>query len=124
MKANRRNFCGPVLCALDDLKVSRMAVLNAVNSALGELESTSEETKTGAGRVTKMDYKVSTTTTAKYIGEKSNAPLLFDAWASAIERANKVAEFDTVSIPAVLKPWLNKFIKSDKPETKPETAKA
>lgn len=108
--AKRINLVEPVRTALEDAGISTVLVVSAINAALGELDKTKEEHKTGAGRVTKTDYKVSESVTLGWMGKRT-APLEFDAWHSAIEKAHKIASFDTIAIPAMFTVWLQKMHK-------------
>ena len=105
---NRLNLVNPVRVALELGGYSTVRVVNAVNAALGQLEKVSSESKSGNGSVSKGMFKVSETLTIKYKGER-NDPLDFDAWHSAIARANKIAEFESVSLPVRFNDWLAKL---------------
>lgn len=105
---NRLNLVVPVRCALEASGYSTVRVVNAVNAALGQLEKISSESKSGHGSVSKGMFKASETLTIKYKGER-NDPLDFDAWHSAIAKAHKIAEFDTVGIPVRFVEWLEKM---------------
>lgn len=118
MKAQRLNLCTVVRNSILLAGYSSVKVVNAVNAALGALEAHSEEGKLGDGRVTKSEYKVTETVTLKYKGDKATAPLLFDAWHSAIAKAEKIASFESLVLPGVFIQWLDKFAKADKSEAK------
>lgn len=108
MAASRINLVNPVRVSLINSGYSTVKVVNAVNAALGQLNSKGSEAKTGAGSVSKDIYKVSVSTVEKFTGTKT-IPLQFDAWHSAIAKAHKVAEFDCVDLPAEFSPWLEKM---------------
>jgi len=108
MNSRRINLIGCVRAGLETAGLSTVKVVDAVNSALGQLDEVGSESKLGGGSVGKGTYKVSETTQTKYKGAL-NAPLLFDAWHSAMAKANKIAEIDEVDIPAVFGPWLQKM---------------
>lgn len=114
MNAKRLNLIGCVRAALEQAGYSTVKVVNAVNSALGQLDVIGSESKLGTGSVSKKGYRVSESTTTKYSGAV-NVPLHFDAWHSAMAKADKVAEMDTVSIPAVFTAWLQSM-KVDAPK--------
>lgn len=122
MKAKRLNLCVAVRNSLINMELSTVKVVNAVNSALGELEARSEESKLGDGRVTKSEYKVTETTTSKYAGQKTTLPLLFDAWHSQVAKAEKIASFETIELPGIFKQWLEKFAKANEADKKAESA--
>lgn len=109
MNAKRLNLCPAIRAALSDAGYSTVRVVNAVNSALGELSVSSSESKLGDGRITKTAYKVTETTAAKYEGNAASVPLRFDAWNGAIAKAEKIASFDSVAIPVIFKAWLDKM---------------
>lgn len=108
MNSKRLNLIGAVRAGLEAAGYSTVKVVNAVNSALGQLQETGSESKLGDGKAGKGTYKVSESTVTKYAGE-INEPLRFDAWHSAVTKANKIAEMDSVAIPAVFGPWLQKM---------------
>lgn len=108
MKPNRLNLCGAVRRSLIAGSISTVKVVSAVNSELGKIELTDSAEKTGDGRVTKQEYKVSVSASFKYTGKRT-IPLLFDAWHSAIARAEKIATFDRVDIPGIFSEWLANF---------------
>lgn len=114
-KPTRVNLCKPIREACHRNGISTVALISALNAALGETKLTSEETTNGAGRVTKEMYRTSASVSLKYHGARTK-PLEFDAWHSAIERANKIAEFDSVELPDMFKDWLSSFKKQDKSE--------
>lgn len=122
MKPNRINLIPAVRRGLIASGYSTTKVVNAVNAALGEIKLESTSDKTGDGKVTKDSYKVTVTGTFKYTNEKT-APLLFDAWHSAIAKADKIASMEAVEIPSFfVANWL-KFAKSDKATVDAELAR-
>lgn len=121
MNAKRYNPCAPIRDALIAGGYSTVKVTNAVNSALGELNTTGSESKLGDGRITKTSYKVSESTTTKFEGKADSAPLRFDAWCGAVDKANKVASFTSITIPSVFMTWLE-FAKTPEAELKREVA--
>lgn len=125
MKATRLNLITPVRTALKDAGISTVRLVNAVNAALGELKPKSSESKLGDGKIgpksSGSPYKVTETEATKYEGPV-NAPLLFDAWHSALAKAEKIATFDTVALPGVLSTWLEK-LKAKTPEELKELEK-
>ena len=108
MKGTRPNFCQPVREALIQAGYSYVRVLSAVNSFLGQLEAVQSTAKVGHGRLTKSSYKVSETEKNDYETGKSIVGI-FDSWSCAIERADKIAEMDSVSLPAKFNVWLQKM---------------
>ncbi len=110
MKANRINLVTPVRVALIELGISTVQVVDAVNADLGNLTGEVTNEKTGAGRTVEKGthYAVSTSQSVKHTG-KLTMPLLFDAWHSKIEAANKVASFERVEIPRIFGDWLAKM---------------
>lgn len=108
MAASRINLVNPVRQALINSGYSTVKVINAVNAALGQLASKGSEAKTGNGSLSKDTYKVSVTSTEKFVGTRT-VPLAFDAWHSAIERAHKIAQFECVDLPEVFNEWLEKM---------------
>lgn len=121
MKAKRYNPCAPIRAALIEGGYSTVRITNAVNSALGELAATAEESKLGDGRITKTSYKVTESTSTKYEGKADSAPLRFDAWCGVINKANEIASFPTIAIPGMFTEWL-KFAKVTEDELKKEVA--
>lgn len=121
MNSKRYNPCAPIRNALLNAGYSTVKVTNAVNSALGELSAASAESKLGDGRITKTSYKVTESTSTKYEGKADSLPLRFDAWCGAVEKANKIASFETVEIPGVFKQWLE-FAKVSEKEAKTEAS--
>jgi hypothetical protein len=115
MKANRINLVAPVRQALINAGYSTVKVVSAVNAELGKLGGEVSAAKLGGGRLTgkATEYRVSESVTTAYSGKLTDG-LHFDAWHTKIESANKVAEFETVAIPARFLPWLNKFATADK----------
>lgn len=121
MNAKRYNPCAPIRNALLNAGYSTVKVTNAVNSALGELTASTVESKLGDGRITKTEYKVTESTTTKFAGKAESLPLRFDAWCGAMEKANKIASFETVTIPGIFTEWLE-FAKVPAEEAKKEKA--
>jgi hypothetical protein len=121
MNAKRYNPCAPIRAALIAGGYSTVKVTNAVNSALGELNATSSESKLGDGRITKTAYKVTESTSTKFEGKADSAPLRFDAWCGVINKANDIASFASVEIPKVFKDWLE-FAKVSEADMKKELA--
>lgn len=111
MKPNRLNLCNVVRNSLTDAGYSTVKVVSAVNAALGEVEMIGETGKIGDGSVTKSAYKITVSASYKFEGKKT-LPLVFDAWHSKVHAAEKIAESDTIAIPGIFKPWLDKFAKS------------
>jgi hypothetical protein len=118
----RINLVSPVRVALVEAGVSSVLVVSAVNAALGELEMVRRSERTGSGTVSKSNYSVSISISERFTGKRT-MPLLFDAWHSKIEAANKVAAFDRVAIPSTFEDWLAKFRKPAM-ETTPAQAPA
>lgn len=121
MNAKRYNPCAPIRDALINNGYSTVKVTNAVNSALGELNAVAAESKLGDGRITKTSYKVTESTSTKFEGKADSAPLRFDAWCGAVDKANKIASFTSIEIPTVFKQWLE-FAKTPEAELKKEVA--
>lgn len=119
MKSNGRlNLCTVVRESLLLAGYSTVKTCNAVNSALGELEvsGTRKGLKLGDGRLTKSAYKVTETETITETlsGSSNSIPLRFDAWNSAMAKAEKIAVMVSVVIPVSFAEWLDKFAKADK----------
>lgn len=123
MKAKRYNPCVPIRNSLLDAGYSTVLVMNAINSALGELEAKKSDSKLGDTRLTKTAFKVRETVTLDYQASTSNIALRFDAWSGIMEKANSIASFETVSIPGIFQQWLDKFAKADKSKLDEERAK-
>lgn len=122
MKANRLNLCTVVRHSLLAEGYSVVKTVNAVNAALVKLTQSGDvDSTTSDGKVTKEEYKVSVTEKAKFTG-KVTMPLQFDAWHSAIAKAEKVLQFDSVSIPGSVREWLNGFAKGEAKEIAEEKA--
>lgn len=121
MKTKIQNFCPVIRASILKEKLSTVKVLNACNAALGELDKsgTKSTLKQGAARVTKTAFKISEaeTITDTYAGDSSSIPLRFVAWQAAIEKAEKIAAFDNVAIPATFLEWMQ-FAKVNEPEAK------
>lgn len=114
----RINLVTCVRSALIERGISTLQVVNAVNSALGELEKIKSTSKLGQGTVQlkKGTYKVTDTVAAQYQGTMT-APLHFDAWHCKIEAACKVAEIESIGIPEVFNEWLEKMtVKEEVPK--------
>jgi hypothetical protein len=108
MNAKRINLVECVRVSLTEAGYSTVKVVNAVNAELGRLAVTKggSEAKLGDGRVTKTEYRVTEDLgSVAYKGGKTPG-LVFDAWHSAIAKANKVAEMDAAPIPAHFSAWL------------------
>lgn len=123
MKAKRYNPCAPIRNSLLNAGYSTVLVMNAVNSALGELEAKKSDSKLGDTRLTKTAFKLRETVTLDYEASTSNIALRFDAWSGVLEKANTVASFETVAIPGIFGQWLDKFAKADKSKLDEERAK-
>lgn len=113
MQAQRLNLCLPVRLTLIAMGVSTVKVTNAVNGELNRLTVVKAEAKLGAGSAKTPKNKahrftVTETQSVKYEG-KLTLPLLFDAWHSKVEAANKLAPFDSIGIPKCFVEWLGKF---------------
>jgi hypothetical protein len=124
MKAQRYNLCTPVRQALINGGFSTVNVVNAINAALGNLRCTSDDAKLSGGTAKQpkkgeATYSVTETEQRKYKGVLT-APLLFDAWNTAVDKAHKVAAFETIALPTHLSHWLAKFKATDT-EAKNET---
>jgi predicted small secreted protein len=124
MKATRLNLCTPVRLALIAMGVSTVKTVNAVNAALGQLKSVKDEAKLGGSSIQakKETFSVTETESHKYQG-KITPPLYFDAWHTAIDKANKLAAFESVDIPKCFREWLANF-KADAKELKAEQEQA
>lgn len=120
MKSNRLNLCVAVRNTLRLGGYSTVKTVNAVNAALGELEvsGTKRNTKLGDGRITKTAYKVTETETIgeTFSGSSATVPLRFDAWHSAIAKAEKIAAMESVTLPGIFVDWLNGFAKCESKE--------
>lgn len=124
MNARRINLIGCVRAALEAAGISTVKVVNAVNAKLGQLDCVGTESKLGHGRVGKSLYKVSESTTSKYQGEIDIA-LRFDAWHSAMAKADKIGEMDNCYIPVAFSAWLQSMKeKAPAPEPAPAPAPA
>lgn len=123
MKANRLNLCGVVRHSLRAAGYSTVAVVNAVNAQLGKLAVEANPAKTGgsSANVKKQTFRVSVSQSAKATG-KLNTPLLFDAWHTQIEKAEALARFDSVALPAQFTEWMNGFAKADAKALEAEAA--
>lgn len=106
----RINLITCIRVALLDSGYSTVKVVAAVNAALGELKKSKETEKLGSGAANtkRGQYGVTLSVSQKWEG-KLTLPLHFDAWHGAVERANKIAEIDMVSIPSVFLVWLDKM---------------
>lgn len=118
--AERINLCQSVRTSLVASGYSSVRVVNAVNSAIGELSRADKPDKLGPGRasIKRGQYKVAGSVGYQLEG-KLTMPLWFDSWHSAIEKAEKVAPFDSVAIPQMFEEWLNKMkepVKSKEPD--------
>ena len=113
MKATRLNLCQVVRDALIEAGYSSVAVVNAVNAELAKATLISEEAKTGDGKIKGkgLEYAVTVTGSFKYL-QKNTLPCTFDAWHSAIAKAEKVCSMPSLEIPAVFTEWLDKFAKA------------
>lgn len=118
MKAQRINLVTPVRKALIESGYSTVKIVSAVNQELAKAKLVSETAKTGDGTASKDGYRVTVTGTFKYEHSKT-LPVLFDAWHSAIGKADKIARFESVEIPPVFSKWLE-FAKATKEETEAE----
>jgi len=122
MKAERINLCSVVRASLIAAGYSTVKVVGAVNSALGELKAAKETARAGDGKHNKrMEFSITESVTTKYTG-KLTTPLLFDEWHSQIAKAEKIAKFDSVSVPPVFTQWLDKFAKGKAEELETEKA--
>lgn len=114
MKATRLNLIPVVRSALWDAGYSSVKVVNAVNSALGELTNPVVEHTLGDGKVKSKGEHYSVTESIKEAyTAKMTPPLLFDAWHSGVQKLQKIASVDTIGIPPVLVVWLDKFAKGE-----------
>ena len=118
-KASRVNLCTPVRKLLVLNNISTVRVVDAINSALGELNITSEDAKNGKGNVTKEAYRTSVNVSIKFKGER-NLPLEFDAWHGRIESALKISEFEFGGLPERFAVWLKKFENKNTEQPTPE----
>jgi hypothetical protein len=125
MNAKRINLIGCVLAGLADAGYSSVKVVSAVNSELGRLQvgKGGSEAKLGDGRLTKSEYKVTESLGSTAWHGKRSPGLEFDAWHSAIAKANKIGEMDKVPIPTVFTTWLQSM-KSDAPKSEPKSEKS
>lgn len=126
MAKERINLVTSVRELLIQQGYSTVAVVNAVNAALGQLTRESSSEKLGDGSITKKEYKVTETIATKFVG-KRNGALDFDAFNGAVGKIEKkfgllqLAEF-----PASCADWLKAHEKSFKPsneESKKEDKK-
>lgn len=110
VEAKRLNLCDCVRLSVLQMGVSTVAVVNAINGVIGEAKlAKPAELKMGAGRVTKSKYNVSGSVSLKWQLPKC-VVTTFDAWHSAIEKADKVAPMtEPVPIPKMFHEWLLKF---------------
>lgn len=121
MVTKRFNLCSAVRNALQEQGISTVRVVDAVNAALADTEVVSTEGKLGDGKVTKATknqpswFKVTETVSIKRRGTVS-APLLFDAWHSAVAKAEKIASFEAIELPDVFADWLAKMKEPAKEE--------
>lgn len=126
MKTKIQNFCPVIRASMAKNKLSTVKVLNACNSALGELDKsgTKSTLKQGAARVTKTAFKISEaeTITDTFTGDSSSVPLRFVAWQAAIEKAEKIASFNYVEIPKTFLEWMQ-FAKVVESEEQPAEEK-
>lgn len=108
MKGQINNFVTPVRAAITEAGYSYVKVLSAVNSYLGQLEAIESSTKLGNASWTKKGFKISDIETTKY-EDSRNIVGLFVNWHQAIEKADKLANMDSVSLPTVFTVWLQKM---------------
>jgi hypothetical protein len=124
MKASRLNLCQCVRESLILAGYSSVKVVDAVNSELAKATLVSEEAKTGDGKIKSkgLEYAVTVTGTYKYI-QKNTLPVTFDAWHSAVAKAEKIASMDNVALPKLFIEWLDKFAKAELTPEQEEHAK-
>ncbi len=111
MKGQIANFCTPVRESLISAGYSYVRVLSAVNSYLGQLEAIETKSKVGNGRVTKTEFRISEVTTDRFVAGRSIVGT-FIAWHSAVLKADKIAEMNSVALPTQFEVWLQKMKES------------
>jgi hypothetical protein len=108
-KPSRINLCSAIRTLLIANSISTVGVVNAINATLSELEAIKSESKTGDSKVNKsFEYSVSVTENHKFKA-RCTVVLLFDAWNTAIAKAENLASFDLKEIPVTFGEWLKKF---------------
>lgn len=123
----RANFCASVRNALGNLGYSYYRVLNACNSALGQMvkvkqgENKTKDVKVGKATKTKQaTINVNLTPGSIKFQSAVNAPLLFVAWNDAVANVQKIAT-TPVEIPVIFQDWLkSKDFKPNTEESKQE----
>lgn len=108
MNAKRINLVACVRAALESAGYSTVAVVNAVNAELGRLEQGKggKDASLGDGKLTKSEYKVTEQLGSTNWHGARTPGLEFDAWHSAMAKANKIGEMDSCFIPTKFTAWL------------------
>src|SRR6266496_1163004 len=120
MKIKFNNLCEPVRLCLTALGVSTVAVVNAINSALGDMGLIESDGKLGNATV---KAKAGLVRQRENIGNvyeaKRNAPLDFKSFNDSIQRTVKLfPSFTLATLPVEFDGWIAKF-KADPSVTLP-----
>ena len=117
MAKERYNLVSTVRSLLSEQGYSSVAVVNAINAAMGQLVETKRTIKLGDGSVTKNAYRVSESESRRFEG-KRNGALDMDAFNSHIGKIEKrLGAMVLKEFPESIKDWL-----SAHPAFKPTTA--
>ena len=124
--AKRLSLCPCVRMALEDLSISTVSVVNAINGVLaksklvdGSFEAGLKDGKTTKGTKEKDPvYKVWESSKAQW-----TLPVCvvtrFDTWHCMIEKASKYAFIGKIQLPDEFLPWLLKFQSLPNPQAEP-----